>query len=1420
MNWLSGGGEMGALIRAKDWSRTSLGPLANWPQSLRTSVSLCLSSTFPILVAWGPEHVQIYNDAYRPICGGKHPEAVGEPFKVCWATALPVVGDKFDRAQQGEGTYISDQRMFLDRYGYLEEAFMTFSFSPIRDESGTVGGIFHPITETTAQVLNARRTQSLRDLSAAIGVSRTIAEVGACIADQYPGLVLDVPFLLFYEIDAGGAQLTLRGSAGLAAGAPLAPSALAFDDACWPFASAAQARSAQQVDALAERIGASRCGPYEQPPRSALVLPIALPGQQDLFGFVVAGVSACRALDADYLNFYALLGGAVNTAVGNVVAYEQELRRAEELAQIDRAKTAFFSNVSHEFRTPLTLILGPLDDALADQGEALGPQQRKRVELTHRNALRLLKLVNSLLDFSRIEAGRVQASYAPVDLRQVTAELAGVFESAMAKGGLAYVLDLHHLHEPVYIDRDMWEKIVFNLLSNAFKFTLQGQVTVTLARHGDMARLSVIDTGGGIPPQELPRMFERFHRIEGAPGRTYEGTGIGLALIQELVRLHGGAIAVSSVLGEGSRFDVDIPFGHAHLAPERVRQQAGQAGAQGLGAAFVGEALRWLPDHGGAAQAAPALAAAPAPARALTEAGSGAAGTPRPRVLVADDNNDMRAYVKSLLEAYADVTVCADGEEAFALLLRDPPDLLLSDVMMPRLDGFGLIARIRASDTLRHLPVMLLSARAGDEAKVEGLRAGADDYLVKPFAASELQARVQRQLALARERHEATVQQAYFRTLVDASPVMLWTTDAAGNCTYLSQRWYDFTGRSQMQDLGQGWLENIHPDDLAHTGEQYLAASRAQSPFSIDYRLRRRDGVYRWAIDAGAPRFDQAGQFIGFVGTVIDVHVRKLLQERLEQVSLAGDIGVWYADLPLTHFELNTRMAEHLGLSGQRNLSLDALLARVAPGDRQRVADAIAHALDGCSSLDLEFCSADRADGAAPRWLRAVGWCELDEAGTPQRFDGVTLDVSTHKVAQLELQRLASALADKNRMQNEFLVTLAHELRNPLAPIRTGLELMRTGSPAVAARDVRGMMARQVDHMVHLVDDLLDMARLTQGKLTLRRDDVTLAAVLKDAVDMSMPLVSAGGHRLATHLPEQPVALHVDRHRVAQVLSNLINNAAKYTPRDGVIEVDARLEVRGDVQADAQADVQAGPAQLVITVSDNGVGIAPEVLPTLFDMYTQAPGSEGMAQGGLGVGLNLVQRLVELHGGTVQAASDGVGRGSRFTVHLPLTAPGAGAGGPPDDRASPATSAALAPYAATPRQDAAPAATPAADKLRVMVVDDNADAAESLSALMEFSGYDVLVAYDGASALAKVDGFRPHVVFLDIGLPDQSGFEVAPAMRRIGCMADAILIALTGWGTEQDKQRSRQAGFDQHLTKPVDFVSLQKMLAEVEAGRQ
>jgi signal transduction histidine kinase len=419
-----------------------------------------------------------------------------------------------------------------------------------------------------------------------------------------------------------------------------------------------------------------------------------------------------------------------------LAAANRSLRDAnEKLGELDIAKTAFFSNVSHEFRTPLTLILGHVERGLASPERTLGDQE---LEALHRNALRLLRLVNSLLDVSRIESGGLTLSFAPTDLATLTAGLAGAFQSLFEDAGITLVVDCPPLPEPVYVDAVHWEKIVMNLVSNAFKFTFEGSVTVRLAWLGAEVALEVSDTGTGIPEEQLARIFERFQRVEGARGRSFEGSGIGLALVQELVRLHGGKVEVSSSVGRGTAFRVRLPTGFAHLPPERIVAASPFDGRDT--AAPIAELLE--AKHWEGKPVAPRI-------------DDGAPRTPRGRVLVVDDNADMREYLARLLSPYWDIELAPDGKVALERALAAPPDLVLSDVMMPGLDGVGLLEALRADPRTRTLPVILVSARAGEEARLTGLETGADDYLVKPFAAREVVTRIRTHLAMARVRRAA-----------------------------------------------------------------------------------------------------------------------------------------------------------------------------------------------------------------------------------------------------------------------------------------------------------------------------------------------------------------------------------------------------------------------------------------------------------------------------------------------------------------------------------------------------------------------------------------------------------------------------------------------------------------------------------------
>ncbi len=840
-DFLGGGGEMGKLIASMDWAKTPLGPIASWPQSLRSTVSLCLASNFPISLIWGPQHIQLYNDGYWPICGGKHPTSMGQDFTTCWASAWPVIGSAFERALAGEASYLENQRIFVDRNGYLEETFFTFSFSPIRDETGGVGGLFHPVTEQTGKMLSERRTRTLRDLSARIGEAKTIDDVFALAAQTLAEFALDLPFVLIYRIEPDERTARLTACCGLARGTPASLDRVDLRGASspWPFAQLMTSPSSVQLDELERRFGGLSCGPYPEAPKTAILLPITMPGSGRPGAIVVAGVSPRLSLTEDYRGFLDLLGATVAGAVNSAWAREEDRRRADALAELDRAKTAFFSNVSHEFRTPLTLMLAPIEDALDDSGSSLPPAQRARLEVAHRNAQRLLKLVNSLLDFSRIEAGRANAHYQATDLAALTAELASNFRSACEKGGLQLVVDCSPLAEPVQVDRDMWEKIVLNLVSNAFKFTFEGEIAVTLrALDGGGAELAVRDTGIGISEQELPRLFERFHRVEGARGRTHEGTGIGLALVQELAKLHDGTLSVESAVGRGSVFRVAIPGRRPKQgSPDRPVPMTAIGAA-----AFVEEALLWLPDD--AARGASTRTASHEPSDTATSLPvQQAPGTTAPRVVLADDNSDMRAYVSRILEEGGyEVCAVADGEAALAAIRRDPqPDLVLSDVMMPRLDGFGLLAALRSDPTMHGISVILLSARAGEEARIEGLDAGADDYIVKPFGAHELRARVDGAVRLARLRRDAAARDrdlGAYKTLMQHANDAILMLDPDGVIRDANNEASALLDRPHEQIVGQALTAFIEPDQIADLRRLLEAGTMKLG----ELRLRRDSG--------------------------------------------------------------------------------------------------------------------------------------------------------------------------------------------------------------------------------------------------------------------------------------------------------------------------------------------------------------------------------------------------------------------------------------------------------------------------------------------------------------------------------------------------------------------------------------------------
>lgn len=790
-------GEVGRDLARVDWSATPLGPPAGWPQSLRTAVSILLSSRFSMWMAWGPELTFFCNAAYRrDTLGQKYPWALGRPAREVWAEIWDDIGPRIQRVlSTGQATWDAALLLFLERSGYREETYHTFSYSPLRDDDGHVVGMLCVVSEDTDRVINERRMATLRDLGSDPSVVRTEDEMLAFAVAQLDHDARDLPFTLTYLFDAavsdegvldGGGAARLAAVSGIPAGHPAVPAMLVADgSAVWPVEQAARGQSV-----LVELDG----GPFEQlpagdwpePPVQALVVPLLQQGAPP-FGFLVAALNRYRRFDAAYRGFVELVAGRLAAGIASARSYRAQQQRAEQLAELDRAKTTFFSNISHEFRTPLTLITGPVAE-LRRRAAGLDEQARQELEVVHRNGLRLAKLVNTLLDFSRIEAGRMRAYYEPVDLSAVTAELASVFRSAVERAGLDFVVACVPLDEPVYVDRDMWEKVVLNLLSNALKFTFEGSIAVRVGRGDGAAVVTVGDTGAGVPAAEMPRLFERFHRVETVQARSNEGSGIGLALVKELVGLHGGSITVDSSQGVGTTFTIRLPYGTAHLPPGALASRE-PTRATSAADAYLQEALRWLPADIDAMAGGAAAALA-------TEDGVNTADSADPanraRVLIADDNADMREYLTRLLRS-ADYRVDAvsDGRQALSAIRAEVPDLVISDVMMPRLDGLALVAQLRADPRTAAVPVLLLSARAGQEASVEGLDAGADDYLVKPFAAAELLARVRANVDMTRLRNH----HARWRTaLVDSLQEAFFVCDEHGTVIEINSAFTDILG--------------------------------------------------------------------------------------------------------------------------------------------------------------------------------------------------------------------------------------------------------------------------------------------------------------------------------------------------------------------------------------------------------------------------------------------------------------------------------------------------------------------------------------------------------------------------------------------------------------------------------------------------
>jgi PAS domain S-box-containing protein len=1163
---------MAGLIREHDWSRTPLGPIEQWPQSLRTALNLVLQAEQPTYLAWGPHYQFFYNDAYRPILGLlKHP-AVGRTVPETFPEVWDQIGSCLDAARtQGAVVTRRDRLLALQRYDYVEECYFNSTYSPVWDETGEVGGVVVSVQEVTLRVVGERRRRTLNELAARAAEPGSVDQACARLVSAMDHNHHDLPFALLYLPSADGSSLRLAGSTGVSPGTAAAPLQLALQaDVPWPLAQVMRERSPAIAMDAGAIIGVVEGWPWPETLRSAVVLPITGLDVDQPVGALVLGVNARRALDDRYQSFLERVAGHVSTGIATAQAAERErlseLQAADAAARaeiaIDNLRLRHFAQQELRDRTRAERALYASEERYRRLVQALPAavyttDERGRITFYNEAAVKLWGRAPLLGQEMWCGSWRLYTQQGEA------------LEPERCPMAIALKEDRALLREEIEIERpDGTRRQV--LAHPQPMHNMLGVLTGAINILVDITDLKTVQNELAATKDDLSRHVDALASLHDLAMRlagTRESTPALQAVLAALLNLHEGDFGLVSLYNPASGL----------LEP-----------AASIG--FDDESLQAL----GSVKPGPASGA------------SGSAFFCGERVVVED--------------VFADTQQAAYHEAAVRMGFRSVHATPIRTRSGEVLGVLSVKFRQTRRPTCREIQVADMCARHAAEI-VEG---------------------VHTQLALLESEER-------FRHMADHAPVMIWLAEVDGSCSYLSKSWYEFTGQRPQEALDWGWLAAVHPEDRTRAETTCRHLDKLRQPYRLEYRLRRRDGEYRWVTDHVTPRFAADDRFVGFVGCVMDV---------------------------------------------------------------------------------------------------------------------------------TEDRRKEEALRSADQRKDEFLATLAHELRNPLAPISNGLQVLKWSLDPAQVSRTREVMERQLAHMTRLIDDLLDVSRISLGKIELKNERLDLAAVLQSAVDASRPLIDEFGHELSLDLPREPLLLHGDMTRLVQVFANLLNNATRYTPKGGHIEVRAARE----------------GAQVRVSVRDNGIGIPADKLERVFDMFVQMDRSLERRYGGLGIGLTLVKRLVELHGGSVDAVSD-VGQGSEFGVRLPLLALPAAADAP------------------APRREAR-----SGTRRRVLVVDDNRDSAETMSILLDLMGHDTRLAHDGLEALEAAQSFRPDVVLLDIGLPKLNGYEVCKRLREEHPAGqEIVVVALTGWGQAEDQRRSKEAGFDSHLVKPVEPARLEDLIASLGA---
>jgi PAS domain S-box-containing protein len=1044
----------------------------------------------------------------------------------------------------------------------------------------------------------------------------------------------------------------------------------------------------------------------------------------------------------------------------------------EHSRELDRLKTEFFANVSHELRTPLTLILGPVTSRLRRPG--LSDEDRRELELIERNARLLYRHVTDLLDASRMEAGQMSIRYAQVDLAEITRIAASHFESLAYERGIHYAVQ-SDTPVPIQADPEKIQRMLVNLISNAFKFTPHnGAISVTSEQQNGRARVAVQDNGPGVPEAMREMVFERFRQVEGGAERSHGGTGLGLSIVKEFIELHRGSVALQEAPGGGALFTVTLPL----RAPEGVVVVAAPNQLDNTLAIQAGEEL--------AVHAAPAVL-------------EGQCKAEKSLILVVEDNSDMREYVRGILGRHHRVVTAANGLEGLERINAEIPDLIISDIMMPKMTGEQMVQELRRNKAFDNIPVIILTAKSDSALRVRLLESQVQSYLEKPFLAEELFARVEGLLAgISRHKSQLLERERHFEATFEQAAVGIAHVGLDGHWLRANRKLCEIVGYS-AEELAQRTFQDItHPEDLKDDLDLVTRViSGKVDSYEKEKRYITKSGAPIWIRLTVALIHDESGQPDYFVFVVQDITDRKKSEEALRLSeekfrTVADHTYDWesWRDPEGKHLWISPSCERITGYSATEFMNDAGLLGRITHPDDldfflQHLRENAVQNSNAVYSFDFRIIN--RAGQVV--WLNhtCLNTQRLD--GTPLGRRASNRDITARKLIEERLVQAKNAAEAANVAKSEFLANMSHEIRTPLNGVLGMLQVLRIGARP-EEQDVYAEMAYEAgQRLLNLLSNILDFSRLESGRTELTLKPFSVRALFDSVQNIFLATSREKDLKLSGAIHESiPETVIGDEARLQQVLFNLVGNAIKFTPA-GSVRVEAWAKPSGRFK---------DKVWLYFSVADTGIGIPDDKQTHIFQRFTQTDASYTRHYQGAGLGLAIVKRIMALMNGGIDVDSE-LGVGTTAYLHLLL-----------DTTAQPgACEGHLRKQAGTEQRP-----------LRILLVEDEPIGQMGVQVMLKRMGHEVVTANDGQEALNILPNRGFDCILMDIQMPVLDGVEATRIIRsspEFSSVSRIPIIALTAYALSGDREKFLNAGMNEYVTKPLQLEELQKALARVQA---